>query len=129
MKIKILLFIIILCVTGTSALAVRGDTPGKLGSTAPWHQGGQKYKGAGVFIDVPGTLLFGNRYVHPPPGTVVYGLPYPDHRSGTDAGQPGICFEERTVYGDGGQIGRENGRRFWTSYPYSVIQRVQVPCQ
>jgi hypothetical protein len=129
MKIKILLLIIILCAAGTSALAVRAGNPGKPGGTAPGKQGGQKYKGAGVFIDVPGSLLFGNRYVHPPPGTFVYGLPYPDHGSGTAAAQPGICFEERTVYGDGGQIGRENDRRFWTSYPYSVIQRVPVPCR
>ena len=129
MKIKILLLTFILCVAGTSARAARGDTPAKPGGSPPGYQNGQKYKGAGVYIDIPGSLLLGNRYINPSPGAVVYGLPYPDQGSGAVASQPGICFEERTVYGDGGQIGRENGRRFWTSYPYSVIQRVQVPCQ
>jgi hypothetical protein len=119
MKIKILLLTFILCVAGTSARAARGDTPAKPGGTPPGYQNGQKYKGAGVYIDIPGSLLLGNRYINP----------YPEQGPGAVASQPGICFEERTVYGDGGQIGRENGRRFWTSYPYSVVQRVQVPCQ
>jgi len=129
MKIKIMLFTIILCVAGTSALAARGDSPGKAGGKTPGNRGGQKYKGADVYIDVPGTLLLGKRYRHPPPGTVGYGTPYWGYSPGVVAPQPGVCIEERTVYGDGGQIGREDGRRFWTTSPYPMVQRVQVPCQ
>jgi hypothetical protein len=129
MKIKIVVLPIVLCVAGTSALAARGDSPRKPGGNNPGNPGGQKYKGTGVFIDVPGGLLLGNRYMNPPPPTVVYGVPYPGSSPGAAESQPGTCVEERTVYGDGGQIGREDGRRFWSTYPYSVIQRVQVPCQ
>ncbi len=129
MKIKIFLLTIILCMAGTSPLAARGDIPGKSGGNSHGGQGGKKDKGTGVYIDVPGALLLGKRYIYPPAGAGGYGGPYQGYDPGVAASQPNICIEERTVYGDGGQIGREEGRRFWTTSPYPVIKRVQVPCQ
>lgn len=130
MKIKIALFGLILCMTSTPAISARGYKLGTPGGNSHGYHGGQNYTRPGVVIGVPGGLLLGPRYMIPAsPPTVVSGVPYPVYRPEAVGTQPSICVEDRIVYGDGGQIGREEGRRFWTSHPYSVIQRVHVPCQ
>lgn len=131
MHVKIIgLLGIILCLANASAVSARGDNHPKPDGNNQGNHDGQNQNGGRVVIGVPGTLLFGPRYINQaPPPTVVYGGPYPGYRPDTVGSQPSICVEDRTVYGDGGQIGREDGRRFWTSYPYSVTKKVQVPCR
>jgi len=117
-------FTIILCIAIASPVFARGYSHG--GHRGYSHHGGHHNTGIGIAFGLAGGLLLGSALAYsaaPPPRTVVYG-PYPPDAV---VSRPGICLEDRTVYGEW-RVNRYNGRQVWVSYANPVIQRFQVPC-
>lgn len=125
MKKIVAVFTIMLCIVIASPVFARGYSHGGHGGYS--HYSGHNRTGIGIAFGLAGGLLLGSALAYsaaPPPRTVVYG-PYPPDAV---VAQPGICLEDRTVYGEW-RVNRYNGRRVWVSFRNPVIQRFQIPCR
>ena len=126
MKKKIAILALMLCVVSTSTAFARGYD----GNHGGYYRGGHHGDGLGVAVGVVGGLILGSALMYsaaPPPQTVVYGAPYTSYQPEVVVQQPRVCVEDRSITGEW-QISRYDGRQVWVSFPYPVIQRVQVPC-
>jgi hypothetical protein len=130
MKMKIAVLALILCVASASTAFARGGYSHHGGGyNHGYYRGGHHNDGLGIAVGVMGGLILGSAlmYSAAPPQTVVYGSSYTTYQPEVVVRQPGICIEERRVAGEW-RISQFDGRQVWVSYPYPMLQRVQVPC-
>lgn len=120
---KIIVFVLMLCLAGTST-AFAGyrhgyggyyERPGYHYS----HSRSRHYNGLGIALGVMGGLLLGSALVNAaPPPAVVYERRY---------SPPRICVQDQVVTGEW-QYSRHYRRQVWVEYTYPVTRQVQVPC-
>lgn len=128
---KIIAFVLMLCLAGTStAFAYGGRHGGYRSYDNGYHERSRHHghsrshrnDGVGIALGVVGGLLLGSALVNAaaPPPAVVYAPPR-TYR------QPRVCVEDQVVSGEW-QYSRYDGRQVWVEYAYPVTRRYQVPC-
>lgn len=136
MKKKIAILALMLCVASTSTAFARGNYGNHGGGYHGrsdyygYHSRSHHNDGLGIAVGIMGGLILGSALMYsamPPPQAVVYGSPYNSYQPEVVVPQPRICVEDRRISGEW-QISQYDGRQIWVSFPYPIIQRVQVPC-